>query len=244
MLQCSNRGHCRDQDPACQVLFFAVTQKDDDAVVVIRRYGNRRLYNTRASAYVNLADVRALVREGRKIRVVDATTEEDVTRRVLTQIVLESAEEEGEKGLPLDLLYELARASDRAFRDFLDWYLKSSLEVYQRLQERWQADARRRWGDARPALEAWTQLWDPRQVAASLSQLLNPFERRSGGPSGAGTGPAGAAASSQTVTTEKELDELRRRLDQLERRLATDRAGDGEPEHDEPPASGGKPRRP
>ncbi|HEX2464845.1 MAG TPA: polyhydroxyalkanoate synthesis regulator DNA-binding domain-containing protein, partial [Thermoanaerobaculia bacterium] len=71
-------------------------QKTDDEVVVIRRYGNRRLYDTRSSAYVNLADVRALVREGRKIRVVDANTEEDVTRRVLTQIVLEAAEEEGE----------------------------------------------------------------------------------------------------------------------------------------------------
>ena len=184
MLQCSNRGHCRDQKPACQALPFAVTQKDDDAVVVIRRYGNRRLYDTRASAYVNLADVRNLVREGKKIRVVDANTEEDVTRRVLTQIVLEASEEEGEKGLPLDLLYELTRASDRAFRDFLDWYLKSSHEVYERLQERWQADARKRWGDARPAFEAWAQLWDPRQVAASLAQLLSPFERRPGGPAG------------------------------------------------------------
>jgi polyhydroxyalkanoate synthesis repressor PhaR len=162
-------------------------------VVVIRRYGNRRLYDTRSSVYVNLADVMALVRDGKKIRVVDATTEEDVTRRVLTQIVLESADE---KGLPLDLLYELARASDRAFRDFLDWYLKSSMEVYQRLQESWQIDARRRWGDSRPALEAWAQLWDPRQVAASLAQLLSPFDRRGpapGAPGKPGPGPSGTA---------------------------------------------------
>jgi polyhydroxyalkanoate synthesis repressor PhaR len=195
-----------------------VTQKVEDEVVVIRRYGNRRLYDTRSSAYVNLADVRALVREGRRIRVVDANTEEDVTRRVLTQIVLEAGETD-EKGLPLELLYELARASDRAFRDFLDWYLKSSLEVYQRLQERWQADARRRWGDARPAFEAWTQLWDPRQVAASLSQLLSPFDRRP-----VGSARAGSAESVRQEETSKradaEIEELRRRLDQLERRLA------------------------
>jgi polyhydroxyalkanoate synthesis repressor PhaR len=201
-------------------------QKTDDEVVVIRRYGNRRLYDTRSSAYVNLADVRALVREGRKIRVVDANTEEDVTRRVLTQIVLEAAEEEGEKGLPLNLLYELARASDRAFRDFLDWYLKSSLEVYQRLQERWQEDARRRWGDARPALEAWTQLWDPRQVAASLSQLLNPFDRRSARAASASTPSEPLSSAAATVEATKagndEIDELRRRLDQLERRLAAE----------------------
>ena len=209
-------------------------------MVVIRRYGNRRLYDTRASAYVNLADVRALVREGKKIRVVDANTEEDVTRRVLTQIVLEAAEEDGDKGgLSLDLLYELARASDRAFRDFLDWYLKSSHEVYQRLQERWQADARRRWGEARPAFEAWAQLWDPRQVAASLSQLMSPFERKPPAPSaeppaaaaggGGGEEPEEQSGAQQPAS---EIDELRRRLDELERRLAGD-----------PPATGGKPRR-
>jgi len=230
-----------------------VTQKDDDSVVVIRRYGNRRLYDTRASAYVNLADVRALVREGKKIRVVDANTEEDVTRRVLTQIVLESAEEDGKGGggLPLELLYELTRASDRAFRDFLDWYLKSSHEVYQRLQERWQADARRRWGEARPAFEAWAQLWDPRQVAASLSQLMSPFERRSSAPGAPPPSAAGAASESQSgepggaKQPASEIDELRRRLDELERRLAGDRGAGGADaaSADDPPATGGKPRR-
>jgi len=189
-----------------------VTQQIDDDVVVIRRYGNRRLYDTHSSCYVNLADVRSLVQGGKKIRVVDATTEEDVTRRVLTQIVLEAADE---RGLPLDLLYELTRASDRAFRDFLDWYLKSSMEVYRRLQERWQADARKRWGDARPALEAWTQLWDPRQVAASLAQLLSPFDRRSTDASA----KASSTAEPPSTDQSSEIDELRRRLDQLERRL-------------------------
>ena len=190
-----------------------MTQKNEDeaALVVIRRYGNRRLYDTQASCYVNLHDVRALIRDGKRIRVLDAKTEEDVTRRVLTQIVLETAEED-EKGLPLDLLYELARASDRAFRDFLDWYLKSSLEVYRGLQERWQADARRRWGEARPALEKWAQLWDPRQVASTLAQLLSPLDRRTGAPPPAPEQPAGAAGD--------DIADLRRRLDELERRLA------------------------
>jgi polyhydroxyalkanoate synthesis repressor PhaR len=231
---------------------IAVTQKNDDEVVVIRRYGNRRLYDTRASVYVNLADVRALVRAGRKIQVIDANSEEDVTRRVLTQIVLEEADE---KGLPLDLLYELARASDRAFRDFLDWYLKSSLEVYRRLQERWQTDARRRWGEARPALEAWAQLWDPRQVAASLSQLLSPFDARppggrtaerstagardrtdSGVAKESGAGRSGASSEDREIESgdgssaaAAEIDELRRRLDQLERRLAAKPTPDLDP---------------
>jgi polyhydroxyalkanoate synthesis repressor PhaR len=201
-----------------------VAQQTDDDVVVIRRYGNRRLYDTGSSCYVNLADVRALVQGGKKIRVVDATTEEDVTRRVLTQIVLDAADE---RGLPLDLLYELTRASDRAFRDFLDWYLKSSMEVYKRLQERWQADARKRWGEARPALEAWAQLWDPRQVAASLAQLWSPFDRRSTGAGKAASIARPAPADTPSpASASSEIDELRRRLDQLERRLEA-QADDG-----------------
>jgi hypothetical protein len=95
--------------------------------------------------------------------------------------------------------------------------------VYRRLQERWQADARRRWGEARPALEAWAQLWDPRQVANSLAQLISPFDRRppaSGRPKPGEPPPA---------STDSEIDELRRRLDQLERRLAADRGDEGGP---------------
>jgi polyhydroxyalkanoate synthesis repressor PhaR len=222
-----------------------VTQKQEAETVVIRRYGNRRLYDTRSSAYVNLADLKTLLQSGTRIRVVDAKTEEDVTRRVLTQIVLESADE---KGLPLDLLYELARASDRAFRDFLDWYLKSSTEVYRRLQERWKVDAGRRWGDARPALEAWAKLWDPRQVAASLTQLLSPFDRGSSSWPGGATDTADAAPDGsdpgksadreaaaprsaneplEERPTDGEIAELRRRLDELERRLERERDEDG-----------------
>ena len=194
---------------------------------VIRRYGNRRLYDTQASCYVNLQDLRRLVQEGKRIQVLDAKTDEDVTRRVLTQIVLETAETE-ESGLPLDLLFELARASDRAFRDFLDWYLRSSVEVYRNLQERWQADARRRWGDARPAFEAWTQLWDPRQVAASLAQLLSPFERRRSKPLAPETPARPPEAAQADDDRSAEIDELRRRLDDLERRLAARGAGPGD----------------
>jgi polyhydroxyalkanoate synthesis repressor PhaR len=213
----------RSESHRVKPFLFAVTQKAEAEAVVIRRYGNRRLYDTRSSSYVNLADVEALLREGKKIREEDATTDEDVTRRVLTQIVLESADE---KGLPLDLLYELARASDRAFRDFLDWYLKSSIEVYHRLQERWQADARRRWGDARPTFEAWAQLWDPRQVAASLVQLLSPFDRRA--PEKAPVSGDAGESVEQARPESEEIADLRRRLDQLERRLgAAGDAGEG-----------------
>ncbi len=82
---------------------------------VIRKYPNRRLYDTSAGRYVNLEDVAALVRQGTEIQVVDAKTGEDVTRVVLTQIIVEDAKLQP-AALPLELLKGLILATDRAVR--------------------------------------------------------------------------------------------------------------------------------
>ena len=101
---------------------------------VIKKYPNRRLYDTSAGRYVNLEDLAAMIREGVDIQVVDARTGEDLTRVVLTQIILEDAKEQP-NGLPLELLRELIVASDRAGREFMMWYLKSAFDAYQKVQE-------------------------------------------------------------------------------------------------------------
>jgi polyhydroxyalkanoate synthesis repressor PhaR len=85
------------------------------AATVIRKYPNRRLYDTSAGRYVNLDDVAALVRQGVGIQVVDAKTGEDVTRVVLTQIIVEDAKVQP-AALPLELLKGLILATDRAVR--------------------------------------------------------------------------------------------------------------------------------
>jgi polyhydroxyalkanoate synthesis repressor PhaR len=102
--------------------------------LLIKRYPNRRLYNSDAGKYVNLADVAALVREGREIKVVDAKTGEDLTRVILTQIIVEDAKEQP-AGLPLELLRQLIVASDQAGREFLMWYLGSAFDAYRKLQD-------------------------------------------------------------------------------------------------------------
>ena len=106
----------------------------EGAAVVIRKYPNRRLYNTASRAYVNLADVAALIRKGEDVQVVDAQTGEDITRVVLTQIIVEDAKE-APTGLPLDLLRQLVRASDRAGQEVIMWYLKSAFDTYEKVQE-------------------------------------------------------------------------------------------------------------
>lgn len=104
------------------------------SVVLIKKYGNRRLYDTVGSRYVNLDDLAALVREGKEVRVVDAESGRDLTRVILTQIITEDAKDKP-TGLPLELLRQLIMASDEVRQEFLMWYLKSAFDTYQKLQD-------------------------------------------------------------------------------------------------------------
>lgn len=100
---------------------------------LIKRYPNRRLYDTSARRYVNLGDIAAAVRRGADVKVVDAKTGEDLTRVVLTQIIVEDAREQP-GGLPVELLRQIISASDHAGREFLSWYLTSAFDAYKKVQ--------------------------------------------------------------------------------------------------------------
>lgn len=102
--------------------------------ILIKKYGNRRLYDTAGSRYVNLDDLAALVRAGKDVRVVDAKTGRDLTRVTLTQIITEDAKGKP-TGLPLELLRQLIIASDEVRQEFLMWYLKSAFDTYEKLQD-------------------------------------------------------------------------------------------------------------
>jgi polyhydroxyalkanoate synthesis repressor PhaR len=100
------------------------------AKVVIRKYANRRLYDTSASRYVNLEDIAALIRNGTDVQVLDAKTGQDLTRVTLTQIILEDARDQP-AGMPLDLLRNLIMTSDVVRREFV----KSAFDAYSKLQD-------------------------------------------------------------------------------------------------------------
>jgi polyhydroxyalkanoate synthesis repressor PhaR len=102
--------------------------------VLIKKYGNRRLYNTTGSRYVNLDDIAALVRKGKDVKIVDAKTGQDLTRVTLTQIITEDAKDKP-TGLPLELLRQLIIASDEVRQEFIMWYLKSAFDTYQKVQD-------------------------------------------------------------------------------------------------------------
>jgi polyhydroxyalkanoate synthesis repressor PhaR len=106
----------------------------EPAAVIIKKYGNRRLYDTSGSRYVNLEEIAALIRKGRPVQVVDAKTGEDLTRVTLTQIITEDAKDKP-TGLPLELLRQLIVASDQTRQEFVMWYLKSAFDAYQSVQD-------------------------------------------------------------------------------------------------------------
>jgi len=178
--------------------------------IVIKKYENRRLYDMNNSTYVNLDDVAAMVRGGADVQVVDAKTNEDITRTVLTQIIVEETKGE-ELGLPLELLRQLVLASDSARHQFLEWYLKNAMEAYQKVSESLQARFQEVQSVAANPMEAIMNLW-----------RANPF--LGGAPGSVPIFPWAAAApaapSPQPAPEEsKEIHDLRQRLEELEKQL-------------------------
>lgn len=96
--------------------------------VLVKKYGNRRLYDTRASSYITLDELEAIIRGGDDVRVIDAKTSEDLTQATLAQIILEGRR--AGRLLPVPLLFQLIRMGDEALAEFMSHYLSTTLEMY------------------------------------------------------------------------------------------------------------------
>jgi polyhydroxyalkanoate synthesis repressor PhaR len=106
----------------------------DDNTLVIKRYGNRRLYNTETGSYVNYQDLVKVIRDGHEILVIDSKTKEDVTKLVLMQIILEE-EKSTTNLLPVPFLYQILRSREDAVQDFFKNYLATSFAAYMKTKE-------------------------------------------------------------------------------------------------------------
>ena len=96
--------------------------------MLIKKYGNRRLYDTARSRYITLEELAAIIRRGEEVRVVDAKSGEDLTTATLAQIIIEGRG--AARLLPLPLLVQLIRMGDDALAEFLGQYVTWALEVY------------------------------------------------------------------------------------------------------------------
>jgi polyhydroxyalkanoate synthesis repressor PhaR len=101
--------------------------------ILIKRYGNRRLYNTETSGYLNYQELVKLIRDGHDVQVIDSRTKADVTKAVLMQVILE--EEKNQSVLPVSFLFQVIRSQELALQDFFKNYLSSSFEAYLKTKE-------------------------------------------------------------------------------------------------------------
>ena len=101
--------------------------------VTIKKYANRRLYDTESSSYITLDRLAEMVREGREFEVVDAKSGEDITRQVLTQIIVDE-ESRGSTMLPINFLKQLIGLYGNSMQNFVPQYLEAAMDAFQRNQ--------------------------------------------------------------------------------------------------------------
>ena len=192
--------------------------------VVIKKYANRRLYNTSTSSYVTLDDLAEMVKKGTDFSVYDAKTGEDITRSVLTQIIFDE-ENKGQNLLPIRFLRQLIRFYGDSMQAFIPSYLEFSLESLTREQERFRQQMMDSFGgEPFRAMEEQAR----RNVAMfqQAVQMFNPFALPQGAAgtngapaatpaAGANPEPAAASAEDDIRALKEELKAVQRQLEQL-----------------------------
>ena len=168
--------------------------------LIIKKYENRRLYNTLTSEYINQDQVAQLVRDGHDLRVVDASTGQDITRLILAQIVLDDAKTP-DSAFPLDLLRQMIIASGRATQEGALRYMKSMMEIYQ--------NAYRAFPLPMNPFELMQPGWGqaPRDTSG-LADNSTRGDRQTDSP------------GETSVANQSDDSELRRRIEELEKALA------------------------
>ena len=181
--------------------------------IVIKKYANRRLYNTAKSSYVTLDDLSKMVRAGQDFAVYDAKTGDDITRSVLTQIIFEE-EAKGHSMLPTNFLRQIISLYGDALQGVVPSYLEAAMETFSQNQDR----MRQAFG-GNPALANFeTMARGNMQWFEQAMRMFSPFGVGAG--AGAGTGPASGPAEPEPPREEKPAPDLSQDLDQLQRQLS------------------------
>jgi len=195
-----------------------------DKPITIKKYANRRLYNTATSSYVTLDDLAGMVKQGQDFAVFDAKTGEDITRSVLTQIIFEE-ENKGEHNLlPIRFLRQLIRYYGDNMQTVVPRYLEFSIEALSREQEKIQKQFTQTFGgDPFKAMEEQT-----RQNMAMFEKaisMFNPFAVLAGHQAEPAERPQGverprkeepkAAATDEMLLLKQQLTAMQRQIDAL-----------------------------
>jgi len=188
------------------------TAKSDEPIT-IKKYANRRLYNTGTSTYVTLDDLATMVKEGENFVVYDAKTNEDITRSVLAQIIFEQENKEGQNLLPINFLRQLIRLYGDSMQMLVPRYLELSLDSLTREQEKFRAQIAQAFGIGNfGAME--DQVRRNMEMFERAFAMFTPFAReRQGSETPEKSEKAGGAGGGV------EIDDLKRQMEEMQKRL-------------------------
>jgi polyhydroxyalkanoate synthesis repressor PhaR len=185
---------------------FMAKSSGGSGTVIIKKYANRRLYNTESSSYITLDHLALMTREGRDFKVIDAKTEEDITHNILTQIIMEE-ENRGQTMLPVSFLRQLISLYGDSMQAMVPQYLEASMEAFRRNQAQF-----------RTAMEG---AFAGGPFAALAKRNMEMFEAAANAFKGSAAEQAAAAAAAPAAegdelnTLKSQLAELQSKIEQL-----------------------------
>ncbi len=203
--------------------------KKDGGQIVIKKYANRRLYNTGSSSYVTLEHLAEMVKQGVDFVVYDARTNDDITRQVLTQIIFE-AENSGQNMLPIQFLRQLIKLYGHQVQAFVPGYLEMSLDAFAKQKDslREQVGGAVGSGFAKPSFPGGDgyRLFEE-QVRQNMllfdraMKIFTPFAytRPEETPARPAPSPQPPAASPQESAGTESLADMKNRLDEMQRQI-------------------------
>jgi polyhydroxyalkanoate synthesis repressor PhaR len=188
--------------------------------ITIKKYANRRLYNTGTSTYVTLEDLATMVKAGEDFVVFDAKTNEDITRSVLAQIIFEQESKEGQSLMPIAFLRQLIRFYGDSMQMLVPRYLEVSIESLTREQEKFRNQISQAFGGG-PFGALEDQVRRNMEMFERAFAMFTPFARREAAAEAdkaakaAEPGTAPAAGGEGISKLKRQVEDMRKQLDRL-----------------------------
>ena len=202
---------------------MADTKASEAQPITIKKYANRRLYNTATSSYVPLDDLCQMVKEGQDFVVFDAKSGDDITRSVLAQIIFEEEGKSGQNMLPIRFLRQLIRFYGDSLQSFVPNYLEVAIESFTRNQEQLRKQATEAYGGFKNfgSLEEMgrqNMAMFQRAMSMFVPFTATPGEGRSNGDKPPAPPAPDRSSEEQIKTLRSQLDAMQRQLDQMSRK--------------------------
>src|SRR5216684_5277102 len=172
--------------------------------IVIKKYANRRLYNTGTSTYVTLED----------LAVYDAKSSEDITRSVLTQIIFEQENKAGQNLLPITFLRQLIRFYGDSMQMLVPRYLEVSIDSLTREQQKFRDQMAQAFGGS-PFGALEDQVRRNMEMFERAFAMFTPFARREGQAAEPDKGAAGGGGAGEIDDLKRQMDDIQKRLERL-----------------------------